>query len=311
MDFPKPVPVTVIAEKINARLVGDSSIMVKGINEIHQVKPGDITFSDLEKYFKKALTSAASVIILNKEAECPPGKALLLCTEPFKAYDQLVREQRPFRPLTQAIDPTAEIDPTAVIEPNVSIGPYVKIGKHSYIQANVSIAEYTIIGDHVTVQSGAMIGTEAFYFKKSPQGYQRWRSGGRVIIGDHVEIGAACTVNKGVSGDTIIGAGTKLDCQVQIGHDVRIGERCLIAAQVGISGNTTIGNDVVLYGQVGVTQNIQIGDGVVVLAQSGVNKDIEPGKTYFGSPAIEARAAFREIAALRHLPEFLANFYRQ
>jgi UDP-3-O-[3-hydroxymyristoyl] glucosamine N-acyltransferase len=311
MDFPKPVPVTVIAEKINARLVGDSSIMVRGINEIHQVRPGDITFSDLEKYFKKALMSAASVVILNKEAECPPGKALLLCAEPFKAYDQLVRERRPFRPLTQDIDPTAEIDPTAVIEPNVSIGPHVKIGKHSYIQANVSIAEYTIIGDHVTIQSGAMIGTEAFYFKKTPQGYQRWRSGGRVIIGDQVDIGAACTVNKGVSGDTVIGTGTKLDCQVQIGHDVRIGERCLIAAQVGISGNTTIGNDVVLYGQVGITQNIHIGDGAVVLAQSGVNKDIEPGKTYFGSPAIEARAAFREVAALRHLPEFLSNFYRQ
>lgn len=311
MDFPKPVPVTVIAEKINAKLVGDSSIMVNGINEIHQVRPGDITFSDLEKYFKKALTSAASVVILNKEAECPPGKALLLCAEPFNAYDQLIREHRPFRPLTQAIDPTAEVDPTAVIEPNVSIGPYVKIGKHSYIQANVSIAEYTIIGDHVTVQSGAMIGTEAFYFKKTPQGYQRWRSGGRVVIGDHVDIGAACTINKGVSGDTVIGEGTKLDCQVQIGHDVRIGKRCLIAAQVGISGNTTVGDDVVLYGQVGLTQNIHIGDGAVVLAQSGVNKDIEPGKTYFGSPAIEARAAFREIAALRHLPEFLSNYYRQ
>jgi len=310
MDFPEPIPVTVIAERINAKLVGDTSLKVTGINEIHQVRPGDITFSDLEKYFKKALDSIASVVILNKEAACPAGKALLICPDPFTAYDQLIRTYRPFHPLTQAIDPTAEIDPTAIIEPNVVIGPHVKVGKHSHIQSNVTIAEYTIIGNHVTIQSGAIIGTEAFYFKRTPEGFLRWRSGGRVVIGDHVDIGAGCTVNKGVSGDTSIGNGTKLDCQVQVGHDVAIGERCLIAAQVGISGNTVVGNDVILYGQVGVAQNVHIGDGAVMLAKSGTSKNLEAGKTYFGAPASEARSAFRELAALRHLPEFLSNFYR-
>lgn len=312
MDFPTPMRVTEIAEKINADLIGDDTLMVRGINEIHQVRKGDITFSDVEKYFKKALTSEATVIILNKKAACPPGKAILLCEDPFSAYDQLVREHRPFRPLTQAIHPTAEIAPTAIIEPHVTIGPHVRIGDHTHVQANVTIAEHTIIGRHVTIQSGAIIGTDAFYFKKTPEkGYTRWRSGGRVIIEDQVEIGAGCTINKGVSGDTLIGEGTKLDCQVQIGHDVVIGKRCLIAAQVGISGNAVIGDEVVLYGQVGIIQNVKIGDRAVVLAKSGISKDLEPGKTYFGAPAIEARAAFREMAALRHLPEFFANYYRR
>ncbi len=310
MDFPKPIPVTLIAEKIKAKIIGDATLEAIGLNEVHQVRPGDITFSDIDKYFNKALNSAATIIILNRKAKCPPGKAILLCEDPFVAFDQLVREQRPFIPLTQTIDPSAEIDPTAIIEPNAVIGPHVRIGKHTHIQANTVIAEHTIIGDRVVIQAGAIIGTEAFYFKKTEEGYLRWRSGGRVVIGDQVEIGAGCTINKGVSGDTIIGEGTKMDCLVQIGHDVVVGKRCLIAAQTGISGNTVIGNDVVLYGQVGITQNIRIGDRAVVLARAGVSKDLEGGKTYFGAPASEARTAFRELAALRHLPEFLSNYYK-
>lgn len=310
MDFPKPIPVTLIAEKIKAKIIGDATLEAIGLNEVHQVRPGDITFSDIDKYFNKALNSAATIIILNRKAKCPPGKAILLCEDPFVAFDQLVREQRPFIPLTKAIDPSAEIDPTAIIEPNAVIGPHVRIGKHTHIQANAVIAEHTIIGDRVVIQAGAIIGTEAFYFKKTEEGYIRWRSGGRVVIGDQVEIGAGCTINKGVSGDTIIGEGTKMDCLVQIGHDVVVGKRCLIAAQTGISGNTVIGNDVVLYGQVGITQNIRIGDRAVVLARAGVSKDLEGGKTYFGAPASEARTAFRELAALRHLPEFLSNYYK-
>lgn len=309
MKFTTPIPVRDIAEKIGARLIGDDSLMATGINEIHQVQPGDITFVDVRKYFDKSLKSEASIIILNEKAECPKGKALLLCEDPFTAYNNLILEHRPFLPMTANISPTAEIDPTAIIEPNVVIGHHVKIGKHTFIQANSVIGEHTIIGDHVTIQAGALIGTDAFYFKRTEQGYQHWRSGGRVIIHDRVQVGAGCTINKGVSGDTAIGEGTKLDCQVHIGHDVVVGKNCLFAAQVGIGGNTVIGDEVILYGQAGVAQNLTIGDKAIVSAKAGVSKSLEGGKLYFGTPAAEARTAYRELAALRHLPEFFSDYY--
>ncbi|MDX1942149.1 MAG: UDP-3-O-(3-hydroxymyristoyl)glucosamine N-acyltransferase [Saprospiraceae bacterium] len=311
MNFPNPIPVKEIAEKIGASIIGNKELLATGINEIHQVRFGDITFVDVKKYFDKALKSAATIIILNEKTEAPKGKALLLCDHPFEAYNNLILEYRPFQALTSNISATAEIDPSVIIEPGAVIGHHVKIGRNTYIQANAVIGEYTIIGNNVVVQAGAIVGTDAFYFKKSEEGYQRWRSGGRVILEDDVEIGAGCTINKGVSGDTIIGAGTKLDCQVHIGHDVVIGKKCLFAAQVGIGGNTVIGDEVVMFGQAGVAQNLKIGNKVLLSAKSGVSKDLEDGKAYFGYPAGEARTVYRELAALRHLPEFFAKYYEK
>lgn len=310
MKFQRPIPVLELAQKIGAVIEGDHDLVATGINEIHKVEKGDITFVDIEKYYKKSLASEASVIIINKKTKCPVGKALLICDDPFEAYNSIVLEHRPLIPLTASVSDSAVIDPTAYIEPNVVIGHHVKIGRGCHIQANVTIAEYTLIGDYVTIQSGAIIGTDAFYYKKTDMGYQKWRSGGRVIIEDHVEIGAACTINKGVSGDTIIGAGTKLDCQVHIGHGVVVGKRCMFAAQVGIGGKTTIEDDVILYGQVGVTARVRIGAKAIVLAQSGVSKDLTGGKVYFGSPAEEARTIYRSMAALRHLPTFFQDYYK-
>ena len=310
MKFPKPIPITALAEKINAELIGNKTLLATGINEIHKVEPGDIVFVDVEKYFSKCLNSAASIIILNKKVKCPKGKALLLVDNPFEAYNSLVLEHRPVIPLTQTISDLAEIHPTAIIEPNVVIGPYVKIGKLFHIHPNFTIADYTILGENVTIQSGTIIGTDAFYYKKTEEGFLKFRSGGRVIIENDVEIGAACTINKGVSGDTIIGEGSKLDCQVHVGHGAVIGKRCLIAGQVGIGGKSIIGDEVILYGKVGVVQNVKIGNRAIVLAGTGVSKDLEGGKTYFGAPAGEMRTKYRELAALRHLPEFFAKYYK-
>lgn len=310
MNFPQPISVKELAISVGATIIGDESLEALGINEIHQVRKGDITFVDVPKYFNKALQSAATIILLNAKAKCPPGKALLLCEDPFKVYNDLVLSYRPYRPLTATISESAQIHPSTVIEPNAVIGPDVVIGRNCHIHANVTISEYTIIGDNVVIQPGTVIGTEAFYYKRGPNGYEKWRSGGRVIIEDNVDIGPGCTINKGVSGDTIIGMGTKLDSQVHIGHDVVIGKHCLLAGQTGVGGNTVIGNWVVLYGQVGVAQNLHIGDNAVVSAKAGVSKDLEGGKLYFGVPAADARVAYRELAALRHLPDFLANFYK-
>ncbi|MEY3368057.1 MAG: hypothetical protein RI973_1212 [Bacteroidota bacterium] len=305
MKFPQPIPVAEIARKTGATIRGDHQLLATGINEIHKVEPGDITFVDNPKYFKKSLQSAASIIILNEETECPPGKALLICDQPFEAYDSLVREHRPFQPLHDKISGSALIHPSAIIEPGVVIGNHVVIGSHCYIQANVYIGDYTHIGSHVTIQAGTIIGTDAFYFQKGADGFKKWRSGGRVVIEDHVDIGAGCTINRGVSGDTLIGAGSKLDCQVHLGHGVVIGKNCLIAAQTGIGGKTILEDNVVLYGQVGVAARVRIGKGAVVSAKSGVSKDLEGGKAYFGIPAEEIRTRQRELAALRMLPEFM------
>lgn len=310
MQLPKPVPVSKLAEMIGAELIGDDTLMATGINEIHQVEKGDVSFVDVEKYYKKALHSDASIIIINKKVKCPSSKALLVCDNPFDVYNDLVLSYRPVVAQTEAVSHLAEIHESTVIEPNVIIGQYVKIGRNCHIHANVTIGEYVEIGDDVTIQSGCSIGADAFYFKKTSYGYRKWRSCGRVLIEDKVDLGVGCTICRGVSGDTVIGTGTKLDAQIHIGHDVRIGRHCLIAAQVGIAGNTIVGDWVTLYGQVGIAQNLKIGDKAVVLAKSGVSKDLESGKTYFGTPAGEVRTMYREMAALRHLPEFLANYYR-
>ncbi|MFN0213104.1 MAG: UDP-3-O-(3-hydroxymyristoyl)glucosamine N-acyltransferase [Saprospiraceae bacterium] len=306
MDFPRPIPVLELALRFNAQIIGDETLSASGINEIHKVRPGDIAFSDVKKYFQKTLDSDATVLLLNAPVECPPGKVILIVENPFEVYDTLVREYRPFEPLNTAISSRADIHPTVIIEPGVVIAANVRIGANSYIQANAYIGEHTIIGEHCIIGPGAILGPDAFYFKKLPDGsFQKWRSGGRVILENQVDIGAGCTIAKGVSGDTIIGEGSKLDCQIHIGHGVVIGKNCLFAAQVGIGGKTVVEDNVVLYGQVGVAQALRIGKGALVSAKSGVSKDLEGGKAYFGIPADEARVKYRELAALRQLPELL------
>lgn len=311
MKFPQPIPVTELAHRFTAQLIGDKTLCATGINEIHKVEAGDIAFSDAPKYFQKTLDSAATVILLNAAADCPPGKVILVVENPFAVYDTLIREQRPFEPLTAPVSHRADIHPTAILEPGVVIAANVRVGARSYIQANTYIGEYTYIGEEVVIGPNCIIGSDAFYFKKHPDGaYQKWRSGGRVIIEDRVDIGAGCTINKGVSGDTIIGAGSKLDCQIHLGHGVVIGRNCLMAAQVGIGGKTVIEDNVVLYGQVGVVQAVRIGKGAVVLAGAGVSKSLEGGKTYFGAPAEEMREKYKELAALRQLPELIKKLYK-
>ncbi|MDX1912641.1 MAG: UDP-3-O-(3-hydroxymyristoyl)glucosamine N-acyltransferase [Saprospiraceae bacterium] len=308
MDFPRPVTVLELALRFNAQIIGDETLLATGINEIHKVRPGDVAFSDVKKYFQKTLDSEATILLLNAPAACPPGKAILVVENPFEAYDSLVREYRPFAPLTETRSAGADIHPTAIIEPGVIIANNVRIGAHSYIQANAYIGEYTMIGEQCIIGPGAIIGPDAFYFKKQPDGsYQKWRSGGRVLIENRVDIGAGCTIAKGVSGDTIIGEGSKLDCQIHIGHGAVIGKNCLFAGQVGIGGKTVIEDGVVLYGQVGIAQALRIGQGAVVSAKSGVSKDLDGGKGYFGIPADEARTKYRELAALRQLPDWMKN----
>lgn len=301
MKLLKSTPIKQIAEQYQLKIIGDESLIAYGINEIHKVEHGDITFVDAEKYFDKSINSPATIILLNKEVECPTGKALLLCDNPFQVYNQIINNNRPLIPLSKTISDTAVIHPSAIIEPGAVIGHHVLIGENCHIHANAYIGEFSLLGKNVIVESNAIIGSDAFYFKKTGDGFVKWRSGGRTILHDQVSIGSGSTINKGVSGDTIVHTGTKIDCQVHLGHGVVIGKNCLLAAQVGIGGKTIVGNNCVLYGQVGIAQNIVIGDEVVILAKSGVSKNLASGKTYFGIPAEEVSKKYREMAAIRSL----------
>ena len=305
MNFPVPVLLKDLADLTASTVIGDGSMKVSGINEIHKVENGDITFVDHQKYYDKALSSVATFIIINKKVEAPEGKALLYCEDPFAAYNKIVKKFRSFEPAKKSISDSAVIGEGTVIQPGAFIGNHVKIGKHCIIHSNVSIYDYSELGDHVIIQANSVIGGDAFYFKRRPEGYDKMLSCGRAIIHDHVEIGAGCTIDKGVSGDTIIGQGTKIDNLIQIGHDTVVGKNCLFAGQVGIAGVATIEDDVILWGQVGVSKDLTIGKGAVVLAQSGVPKSLEGGKIYFGTPTREAREKMRELAFIRQLPEII------
>ena len=306
MKFEAPVAVTEIAAYIGAELVGNSQLMAAGINEIHKVTPGDISFVDFEKYYNASLQSAATIIIINRKVECPEGKALLVLDDPFNAYVKLVKRFRPFEPATKAISDTAVIGEGTIVQPNVFIGNHVRIGRNCIIHPNVTIYDHSIIGDNVIIHAGTVLGADAFYFKKRAGReviYDKLLSCGRVIIEDDVELGAGCTIDKGVSGDTIIGRGTKLDNMIHVGHGTVIGRNCLIAAQAGIAGKAKLEDNVILWGQVGVNKDLVIGKGAVVYAQSGVPNSIEGGKVYFGSPVEDAKEKMKELAWIKRIPE--------
>ena len=305
MKFPKTHTLAEIAALIGAERVGPEDFPVKGMNEIHVVEPGDIVFVDHPKYYDKALQSRATIVLIDKKVPCPEGKALLISDDPFRDFNRLTNHFRPFRPASAMIDPSAAVGEGTVIQPNAVIGRDVQIGRNCLIQSNVVIHDHCILGDHVIVQSGTVIGSDAFYYKKRPEGFDRMLSGGRVVLEDSVELGALCTIDRGVSGDTRIGKGSKLDNQVHVGHDTVIGERCLIASQTGIAGCVVIEDEVTLWGQVGVTSAIHIGKGALVSAQAGISKSLEGGKSYFGSPAEEARIRMKELVALRQLPSLI------
>jgi len=305
MKFPKIQALKDIAAIIGTEYVGDDNFPVHGMNEIHVVEAGDIVFVDHPKYYDKALESAATIVLINKKVDCPEGKALLISDDPFRDFNKLSNHFRPFTPATAIVAPSATVGEGTVIQPNTFVGNNVTIGKNCLIHSNVAIYDNTVIGDNVIIHAGTVLGGDAFYYKKRPEGFDQLISCGRVVIEDNVGIGALCTIDKGVTGDTTIGAGTKIDNQVHIGHDTLIGKKCLIASQTGIAGCVVVEDEVTMWGQVGVTSAITIGTKAVILAQTGVAKSLEGGKVYFGSPAEESREKLKQMAHVKRIPEIL------
>jgi len=305
MKFPNTHTLKEIANLIHCEFVGDANFPVLGMNEIHVVEAGDIVFVDHPKYYDKALQSNATIILINKEVDCPEGKALLISDDPFRDFNTLTRHFMPFQSSNVSISPSSKIGQGTVIQPNTFIGNQVVIGNNCLIHSNVAIYDHTIIGDNVIIHAGTVIGGDAFYYKKRPEGFDQLLSGGRVVIENNVGIGALCTIDKGVTGDTTIGEGSKLDNQVHVGHDTVIGKKCLIASQTGIAGCVIIEDEVTLWGQVGTTSGITIGTKAVVMGQTGVTKSIEGGKSYFGTPIEESREKLKQLANIKKIPELL------
>lgn len=305
MKFPKPHTLKEIANLIGCEFVGNPEFSVLGMNEIHVVEPGDIVFVDHPKYYDKALNSAATIILINKKVDCPDKKALLISDDPFRDFNKLTLHFKPFIRSTSSISESATIGRNTIIQPNCFIGNNVIIGDNCVIHSNVSIYDDTVIGNNVVIHAGTVLGASAFYYKKRPEGYDQLLSGGRVVIKNNVHIGALCTIDRGVTGDTTIGEGSKLDNQIQIGHDTILGKKCLIASQTGIAGCVVIEDEVTIWGQVGSTSGITIGEKAVIMAQSGISKSLEGNKTYFGSPADESRNKLKELASIKQIPDII------
>ena len=299
MDFNRTYTLKEVSQILQCQFIGDENFLIKGINEIHVVREGDIVFVDHPKYYDKAMHSAASVVLINKIVDCPEGKALLISEDPFRDFNKLTIHFNPFIASKNSISDTAIIGENTIIQPNVFIGNNVKIGANCVIHPNVSIYDNSVIGNNVTIHANTVLGADAFYYKKRPSGFDKLISGGRVVIEDHVDLGASCTIDKGVTGDTTIKEGTKIDNQVHVGHDTVIGKKCLIASQTGIAGCVIIEDEVTIWGQVGMNSGITIGKGAIILGQTGVTKSIAGGKTYFGTPIAESREKLKEMAAIK------------
>ncbi|WP_438973384.1 UDP-3-O-(3-hydroxymyristoyl)glucosamine N-acyltransferase [Polaribacter sp.] len=301
MKFKKTQTLEGIAKLLHIDFIGDANFEIFGINEIHVVEKGDIVFVDHPKYYEKALNSAATTILINKKVDCPEGKSLLISDDPFRDFNKITHHFNPFVKASENISQTADIGKDTVIQPNVFIGNHVKIGHHCVIHPNVTIYDNTIIGNHVTIHANTVLGADAFYYKKRATGFDKLISGGGVVVEDHVDLGASCTIDRGVTGNTTIKEGTKIDNQVHVGHDTIIGRKCLIASQTGIAGCVIIEDEVTIWGQVGTNSGITIGKGAVILGQTGVTKSVQGGKTYFGTPIEESREKLKQIAGLKRL----------
>lgn len=301
MKFDRIYTLKEIAQLIQCEFVGNENHEITGINEIHRVESGDIVFVDHPKYYDKALNSAATTIIINKSVDCPEGKGLLISDAPFDAFNAISKHFMPPTKQSALVGQNTIIAESAFIYPNVFIGSNVTIGENVIIHPGAVIHDNSRLDEGVIIGPNAVVGHYAFYYKLKPTGREQLYSCGGVWLKKDVEIGACSTIDKGVTADTIIGEGTKLDNHVHIGHDTIIGKNCVLAAHVGIAGCVTIEDDCILWGQVGCAADVTIGKGSVIYAQSGISKDLKGGKTYFGSPAGEVKEKFKEMATLRQL----------
>jgi UDP-3-O-[3-hydroxymyristoyl] glucosamine N-acyltransferase len=306
---------------------------VRGLASLDEAGPMHLTFFDNLKYSDQlALTRAGACLVSQRfEKAVPAHVAVLRAAQPFRAFVKVARElhRDSLRPqswfgisgiaASAIIDPSAHledgviVDPLAVIGPNVEIGAGTVIGAGAVIAADVRIGrdcnvgartaiQCALIGNNVLIHPGCSIGQDGYGFVFfGPDGHLKVPQTGRVLIQNDVEIGAGTTIDRGSLRDTVIGEGTKIDNQVQIGHNVTIGRHCLLAAQIGLAGSLTIGDNVALGAKVGINNHLRIGDGAQVTAMSAVKDDIPAGGRWGGHFAKPTKQWFREIIAVERL----------
>lgn len=275
------------------------------------------------KYISDLINTQARACLIHPDHvhQAPERLALLVTERPYRAYAQLLGRFYPESAKPSLLAPTARIAKTAKIAPHCHIADYVIIGEHVEIGEGCHISAHTviedgvilgqychvgssvsishaIIGNHATIKTGARIGQKGFGFDMDDKGHVTVPQLGRVMIGNHVEIGANTTIDRGSNGDTQIGNGCRIDNLVQIAHNVVLGDHCILVAQVGIAGSTKLGKFVVAAGQVGIAGHLTIGDGVRIAAKSGLMRDVTAGETVAGIPAIPVREHFRQVALL-------------
>lgn len=305
MRFEKGIPLQELADLTKTSIIGDVSAEVLGLNEIHRIEERELVFVDHPKYYDKALNSAATFVLINKEVEAPAGKSLLISENPFDDFNKIIKHYfgSGFNVRKRGID--NDVADSAIVHETAVLGNHVKIGANTVIYPNVTIYDDVEIGENCIIHANVVLGSHAFYYKKKEWGYDPLLTCGRLIIHNKVEIGANTTIDKGVTSDTIIGEGTKIDNLVHIAHDTVVGKNCLFASHVGIAGCVAIEDNVTLWGQVGIASGITIGKNAVLLAQTGVNKSLEGDKAYFGSPAEEARKKMKEMSLIKRIPDLL------
>ncbi len=321
-----------IAETVNGHLIGDGSLPIKGAATLADAGVYDISFFHNPKYMDQLATTQAKVLLLpekiNVAIPALPGKTLIKVANPQFAFAQvlvLLDHGRVHHP--QGIHPKAVVDPSATLGKNVSIGANavverdahigdntivypgvfvgerVHLGERCLVYPNVVFREDTQVGNRAIIHAGAVLGADGYGFSTQQGKHLKIPQIGRVVIEEDVEVGANVTIDRATTGETRIGAGTKIDNLVHIAHNVHIGKNCLIVAQVGISGSTKIGNNVTLAGQVGVVGHLTIEDGAIIAAQSGIMNDVKAGEILFGSPARPHRETLKIQAVLGKLPE--------
>jgi UDP-3-O-[3-hydroxymyristoyl] glucosamine N-acyltransferase len=323
-----PLTAAEIARQLQGEVLGDGAVVLKGFAPADRALPGDLTFAENENYFARAEQSSASAIIVSG-AFTSARKTVIRVADARIAFARVLPLFFPEPTFAAGIHPSAVVAPSAKIDPTAHIGPQCVIGENVCIGArsvlqglnfvgigcqlgedvnvfpNVTLYAQTELGNRVRIHAGTVIGSDGFGYVQDGPSHRKVPQIGNVIIRDDVEIGSNVSVDRGALGPTVIGAGTKIDNLVQIGHNVTIGEHSLIVAQVGIAGSSKLGNYVILGGQVGIAGHLKIGNKVSVAAQSGVMHSIKDGDKWLGTPAQPDRQTKRQMIAMQHLPELL------
>ncbi len=315
-----------LAEIVGGDVEGNGEKIIDDVASLDQAKSNQISFLDNVKYrdsFKK--TKAGACIVSKEMAEFAPDDCdVIISKSPYKSYALIAQHFYPEEYPEAQISPVAHVDNTAdiadgcIIEPGAVIGAGVKLGQGVWIGANAVIGQnveigeksrvganasisHTIMGSHSRLYPGARIGQDGFGFAIDPAGHVKVPQLGRVMIGDHVEIGANTCIDRGAGPDTIIGDGTWIDNLVQIGHNAKIGRGCVIIGQAGIAGSTTLEDFVVVAAQAGVAGHLTIGQGTQIAAQSGIMQDLPAGSKVMGYPAVPIKQFMRQVATLKKL----------